>query len=262
MALISSESMILMVNGTLQSEFFTMFWPMRFTYSTTTGSVMNLVLFSISSAYILPILISVSTEYQLPKPRAPMSRFPTALTSSMLPGFTLIIWLPGSTTLSGFTPLVLLVAGVSPPTGVVPGAGLLAGVSPPTDAVPGAGCAAGVVDGVPLPVCAGVLFPAAGVLLAACAVPVEDCLAGLAAVASPPTGVVPGAGCAAGVEAGVVVVPVDCAPSPADSASANPASDPALKPVQRSPLPFQAVLMTPTSSTAPRTCRFAPLYRR
>src|ERR1017187_9364161 len=36
MALISSESITLMVNGTLQSEFFTMFWPTRFTYSTTT----------------------------------------------------------------------------------------------------------------------------------------------------------------------------------------------------------------------------------
>ena len=50
---------------------------------------MNRVLFSISVAYILPILISVSVEYQLPIPRPPMSRLPTALTSSMLPGLTL-----------------------------------------------------------------------------------------------------------------------------------------------------------------------------
>ncbi len=139
MALITSESMILIVNGTLQSEFFTMFWPTRFTYSTTTGSVMNFVLFSISEAYILPILISESTEYQLPTPRAPISRLPTALTSSMLPGFTLIFWLPGSITFSGFT----AVAAVSPPTGVVPGAGCfadgVAGVSPPTGVVPGVG---------------------------------------------------------------------------------------------------------------------------
>src|ERR1039458_123814 len=118
-ALISSESITLMVNGTLQSEFLTIFWPMRFTYSVTTGSVMNLLLFSISMAYILPILISVSTEYQFPAPRPPISRLPTALTSSMLPGFTLIFWLPGSTTLSGST----AAASVSPPTGVVPGAG-------------------------------------------------------------------------------------------------------------------------------------------
>ena len=54
--------MTLMVNGTLQSEFLTMFWPMRFTYSVTTGSVMNLVLFSICRAYVLPIFISVSVE--------------------------------------------------------------------------------------------------------------------------------------------------------------------------------------------------------
>ena len=50
MALISSESMTLMVNGTLQSEFLTMFWPTRFTYSVITGSVMKWVLFSISMA--------------------------------------------------------------------------------------------------------------------------------------------------------------------------------------------------------------------
>src|SRR5580704_12818102 len=168
MALISSESMTLMVNGTLQSEFFTMFCPMRFTYSVTTGSVMNLVLFSISDAYPFPILISVSVEYQLPIPRPPMSRLPTALTSSMLPGFTLTIWLPGATTLSGSTEA----AGTSPATGVVPGAGSCfagslpvfesglesgfasglasgfdAGVSPATGVVPGAGWAFGALAG-------------------------------------------------------------------------------------------------------------------
>src|SRR5208337_388722 len=126
-----------MVNGTLQSEFFTMFWPMRLTYSVTTGSVMNLVLFSISMAYILPILISVSVEYQYPMPRPPMSRFPTALTSSTLPGLMLIFWLPGSITFSGLTVLA-----TSPATGVVPGAGLdgvADGLSSATGVVPGAG---------------------------------------------------------------------------------------------------------------------------
>src|ERR1035438_4677459 len=49
---------------------------------------------------------------------------PTAFTSSMEPGFTLTIWLPGSITLPGMT----AAAGVSPPTGVVPGAGWAAGV--------------------------------------------------------------------------------------------------------------------------------------
>src|SRR5580692_556290 len=88
MALISSVSMTLIVKGTLQSEFLTMFCPMRLMYSVTTGSVMNLVLFSSSMAYDLPILISDSVEYQLPMPRLPMSRVPTASTSPMLPFFT------------------------------------------------------------------------------------------------------------------------------------------------------------------------------
>src|SRR5271155_2587510 len=88
MALISSVSMTLMVNGTLQSEFFTMFCPIRLTYSVITGSVISFVLFSISSAYPLPILISPSVEYQLPTPRPPILRVPTAFTSSMLPALT------------------------------------------------------------------------------------------------------------------------------------------------------------------------------
>ena len=36
----------------------------------------------------MPSLISDSVEYQLPSPRPPISRVPTAFTSSMLPGFT------------------------------------------------------------------------------------------------------------------------------------------------------------------------------
>ena len=156
-----------------------MFCPTRFTYSSTTGSVMNFVLFSISMAYILPILISVSTEYQFPIPRAPISRLPTAFTSSMLPGFTLTFWLPGSTTFSGFE----AAAGTSPSTGVVPGAdgfvGLAEVVSPPTGAVPGAGWAVGVVEAAPLP---------------AGAVPGVGCFAAVAEGVSPPTGPVPGAG--------------------------------------------------------------------
>src|SRR3569833_1047419 len=90
---------------------------MRFTYSETTRSEKKRVLFSISVAYILPILISVSVEYQLPRPLPPMSRLPTALTSSMLPGLTFCFWLPTSTIFNGST---LLLAATSPETGSVP----------------------------------------------------------------------------------------------------------------------------------------------
>src|SRR5882757_10160982 len=76
------------VKGTFASEFFTMFWPMRFTYSVTIGSLMNLTLFSISIETPLPSFISDSVEYQLPRPRPPISRVPTELTSSWLPCFT------------------------------------------------------------------------------------------------------------------------------------------------------------------------------
>src|ERR1035438_1290389 len=194
MALISSESITLMVKGTLQSEFFTMFCPMRLTYSTTCGSLMNLVLFSISIEYILPILISVSVEYQLPMPRPPMSRFPTAFTSSMLPGLTLTFWLPGSTTFSRLAGAA--VGATSPPTGVVPGAGFLSGVDGCLSA--GAGCFASGFAGV-----------------------------------SPPTGVVPGAGCAVGESAaGVVLDGVDCAQAVEASTSANPAIFTALEPLK------------------------------
>src|ERR1700742_2442136 len=86
MALISSESMILMVKGTLQSEFLTMFWPTRLTYSLRTGSVTMWADFSISMEYCLPLRISQSVEYQLPRPRPPMLRVPMAATSSSLPG--------------------------------------------------------------------------------------------------------------------------------------------------------------------------------
>src|SRR5271156_4451526 len=88
MALTSSESMTLMVKGTLASEFLTRFCATRFTYSFTTGSVTNLTLFSSCMAYDLPMRISVSVEYQLPTPRPPISRVPTALTSFTLPVLT------------------------------------------------------------------------------------------------------------------------------------------------------------------------------
>src|ERR1700734_764817 len=40
--------------------------------------------------YCLPLRISQSVEYQLPMPRPPMLRVPTALTSSSLPGLMLV----------------------------------------------------------------------------------------------------------------------------------------------------------------------------
>src|SRR5579863_3453141 len=177
MALISSESITLIVNGTLQSEFFTMFCPIRFTYSSTTGSVISFELFSTSSAYCFPILISPSVENQLPIPRLPMSRLPTAFTSSMLPALIGIIWLPGSITLFTSTG-----PAQSPPTGVVPGSGsstlsslsfFLSFLSSLFFVSHGGSCA----------------------LLSADADPVEVVLAA-GAGASPPAGVAPGAGCA------------------------------------------------------------------
>src|ERR1035437_1472110 len=229
MALISSESMTLIVNGTLQSEFFTMFWPTRLTYSTTCGSEINLVLFSISIEYILPILISVSVEYQLPMPRPPISRFPTELTSSTLPGLTLIFWLPGSTTFSGLAVAVEAGAAMSPPTGVVPGAGFLS-----------------VVE--------GCLSPGAGCLASG-----AGCLASGLAGVSPPTGVVPGAGWAVGESAGGVVLDgVDWAHAVEASTRTNPAIFTALEPLKTD-------LMTeppPAKTTLKGFCRFALLIRR
>src|ERR1700722_11314010 len=89
MALISSESMTLMVKGTLQVQFLTMFWPTRLTYSLMTGSVTMWADFSISMEYCLPLRISQSVEYQLPMPRPPILRVPMAATSSSLPD---LIW--------------------------------------------------------------------------------------------------------------------------------------------------------------------------
>src|SRR5208283_4912535 len=93
MAFTTSESMTLMVNGTCASELRTRFWPMRFTYSFTTGSWTSFTLFSTCIEYCLPILISVSSEYQFPRPRPPTLRLPMASTSSSLP--SCLTWLSG-----------------------------------------------------------------------------------------------------------------------------------------------------------------------
>src|SRR5882672_10513358 len=89
MAFTSSVSITLMVKGTLASELRTRFCPIRFTYSLTTGSVISLDVASTCWEYCLPMRISLSKEYQLPKPRFPKSRLPIASTSSRLPSFTL-----------------------------------------------------------------------------------------------------------------------------------------------------------------------------
>src|ERR1700686_4150013 len=77
--------MTLMVKGTWASELRTRFWPIRLTYSVTTGSWTIFTLFSTCIAYCLPILISLSSEYQLPMPRPPTLRLPMASTSFLLP---------------------------------------------------------------------------------------------------------------------------------------------------------------------------------
>ncbi len=67
-----------------------MFCAIRFTYSVITGSFTNLSELSIIWEYSRPIRISPSREYQFPSPRPPpMSRFPMASRSSLLPGLTL-----------------------------------------------------------------------------------------------------------------------------------------------------------------------------
>src|SRR5450631_69394 len=122
-----------------------------------------------------------------------MSRLPTALTSSTLPGLTLVISLPTATTFSGST----LFPGISPPTGVVPGAG----------------------------------FFAVSEVLSPVGVVADGCVAGGVAGISPPTGVVPGAGWAVGALEGAVVVLVDCAPIATANASTDPASTTVRKPL-------------------------------
>src|ERR1019366_8425645 len=152
-------------------------------------------------------------------PRPPMSRLPTELTSSIPPCFTLIFWLPGSTTFSGLTAVVG--AGVSPPTGVVPGAGCLSG---------DLGC-----------------FTSG-----------EGCLA---AGVSPPTGVVPGAGWAVGVSAGGVLAGVadgvDCAHAIEASISASPARVIALEPLKP-----DLITQPPGEDDFQGICRFAVFIRR
>src|SRR5271157_2919553 len=87
-ALMSSESTTLMVKGTLASELRTRFCPIRFTYSVMTGSCVIRALDSTIMAYCLPILISVSYEYQspmpLPEPGLPTLRLPMS-SMSFLP---------------------------------------------------------------------------------------------------------------------------------------------------------------------------------
>src|SRR5579864_705341 len=74
-----------MVNGTRASELRTRFCPIRFTYSVTTGSCTSFTLDSTCWAYSLPMRISFSREYQLPRPLPPMLRLPIASTSFFPP---------------------------------------------------------------------------------------------------------------------------------------------------------------------------------
>src|SRR5258706_11371672 len=58
---------------------------MRLTYSLDRGYCTNFTPCSTCIAYCLPILISLSCEYQLPIPRPPTLRLPIASTSALLP---------------------------------------------------------------------------------------------------------------------------------------------------------------------------------
>src|SRR5450755_4371957 len=83
--------MTLIVKGTCASELRTRFWPIRLTYSFTTGSCTSFTLCSTCIEYCLPMRISLSSEYQSPMPRPPTLRLPIASTSFLLPScFTLL----------------------------------------------------------------------------------------------------------------------------------------------------------------------------
>src|SRR3984957_759598 len=157
MALISSESITLMVKGTLESEFLTMFWPTRLTYSTITGSVTMWADFSTSMEYCLPVRISQSVEYQLARPRPPMLRVPTALTSSSLPALMLVLRSsPGDGRRSVLFAALTAAAASLLSLGVAvgwPGMGFSAGTS--GGMVGGGGVGGGGLGGVGGGVCAG-----------------------------------------------------------------------------------------------------------
>src|SRR6266852_5445230 len=92
MALITSESITLMVKGTCASELRTRFWPTRFTYSVITGSFTSFTCASTCCAKRRPMATWPSTLYQLPTPRPqPTLRLPTASTSVFPP--LCLIWL-------------------------------------------------------------------------------------------------------------------------------------------------------------------------
>src|SRR5690349_10858162 len=106
----SSESITLMVNGTWESEFRTMFCPRRLMYSETTGSPMTLDWLSTCMEICLPMAICFSRPYQLPMPLAqPTLRLPIASTSSMPPSCGVLV-AEGSAVTGGFWVPVLLLA--------------------------------------------------------------------------------------------------------------------------------------------------------
>src|SRR3981081_3412451 len=132
--------MTLIVNGTCASELRTRFWPIRLTYSVTTGSCTSFTLFSTCIAYCLPILISVSSEYQLPMPRPPTLRLPMASTSLLLPLCLTLLssgsWMGGGPLGAGSLPALEVESG----DGVGVGAGSCGGTGAEPVAVPLVGC--------------------------------------------------------------------------------------------------------------------------
>jgi len=104
----------------------------------------------------LPILISLSVEYQLPMPRCPISRLPTAFTSSMLPFLTPGI-VPSLCGAGGAVPggaAGVTVGGGNGPVAVGIGASLSIDLLSVDAGAELPGAVLGVVDGV---VCAGAL---------------------------------------------------------------------------------------------------------
>src|SRR5438270_60376 len=88
----SSESITLIVNGTCESEFRTMFCPNRLIYSETTGSLMIFDCVSTCIDTCLPRAIWRSRLYQLPIPREhPTLRLPIASMSLMLPSCATLV---------------------------------------------------------------------------------------------------------------------------------------------------------------------------
>src|SRR5581483_773894 len=104
--------MTLIVNGTWESEFRTIFWPSRLIYSEMTGSFMTFDCVSTCCEICFTSAICFSRPYQLPIPfEQPTFRFPMALTSSMPPSCGVLV-AEGSTVTAAGVVVLEVAAGV------------------------------------------------------------------------------------------------------------------------------------------------------